>query len=310
MGKPQRVAAHFPDDLHIDFVVFDGQCIAHALAVLMPGAAPEGIAPSVQKKALLGINLVFAAAKASRHAVTAGQGGCCRIQIGIVDAVPQVNILNMKLSLCITVYAGNGYRLTGCFHCNRFGISLPGLNRNHSGFCFQIHHGSDLNAGSTTIGQLEMGFGYNDQIHAAVQAAIEGEVRFLGIYPVIVGIVHPDHQLVFFLQIVQLNPEGAVAAFVMGKPHTIPEHFGSVGCTKDFQPDLVSGIQLRFVQLPGIIAGAAVIIIAAVLPVNSVPGMGQGDSLDSFPGVPLGEQPIVMNWKYFTHNRTPLLKKT
>ena len=65
VGKPQRVAAQLPDDLHILFMMLDGQGITHALAVLMPGAAPEGITPSVQNKALLRVDLEFAAAKAS-----------------------------------------------------------------------------------------------------------------------------------------------------------------------------------------------------------------------------------------------------
>ena len=154
-----------------------------------------------------------------------------------------------------------------------------------------------------------MGSGYHNQIHAPVQSAVEGKVRLLGINPVVIGIVHAHHQGVVFFQILQLHPEGAVAALMAANLLTIEHHLTGVGSPQELQPDLIARIDRRFGQLPGIIAGAPVVIIAAVLTVNRVPGMGQGDSLGSLPGTPLGKQPIVMNWEYFTHNRTPLLKR-
>ena len=302
VGKAQGIAAQLPDDLHIPSVVLHGQGIAHALAVLMPGAAPQGIAPPVQKKALLGVNLEFAAAKAGGHAVAAGQGSGGCVKIGIVDAVPQMDILNGEFCLGVTGHAGNGLGLPSCFHCNRFRFCLPGFHGDHGVLCFQIHHRGDLDARGSAVTQFKMGSGYHDQIHPPVQSAVEGEVRLLGIDPVIVRVVQAYDQRVILLQILQPDPEGAVAALMAANLLTVEHYLTGVGSSQEFQPDLIARMDLRFGQLPGIIAGAPVVIIAAVLTVNRVPGMGQRNSLGSFPGAQLGEQPIVMNGEYFTHN--------
>ena len=228
MGKAQGIAAHLTDDFHIPPVVLHGQGVTHALAVLMPGAAPQGIAPSVQNKALLGIYLEFAAAKAGRHPVAAGQGGCCRIQIGIVDTVPQVNMLHIKRSLCITLHAGNSDRLTCRFHCNRIRFCLPGFHSDHSVLFFQIHHRGDLDAWGSAIAKRKMGSGYHNQVHAPVQSAVEGKVCLLGVYAIIVRVVQAYNQRVILLQILQLDPEGTIAALMAANLLAIEHHFTGV----------------------------------------------------------------------------------
>lgn len=50
-----------------------------------------------------------------------------------------------------------------------------------------------------------------------------------------------------------------------------------IGCALEFQPGFLAGIQRRLGELLGVTAGAPVVIVAAVLAVYCVPGVGQGD---------------------------------
>ena len=60
-------------------------------------------------------------------------------------------------------------------------------------------------------------------------------------------------------------------------------HFTGVGGAVQLQEHSISGGFLRG-QLPRIPAGAAIIIVASVLPINSIPGVGQRDRFQG--GVP------------------------
>ena len=145
VGQAQGVGPQLPDDLHILLVVLAGQSVAHALAVLVPGATPEGVASAVQNEALLRIDLVVPAAKAGGDAVAAGQGGRGGVQVGIVHTVPQMDILNGEFRLGVTIHAGDGFALPVHGDGHLFPV-LPGFHGEGCGFRFQVYNGGDLDA--------------------------------------------------------------------------------------------------------------------------------------------------------------------
>ena len=148
--------------------------------------------------------------------------------------------------------------------------------------------------------------GDHNQIHAPVQAAVEGEIRLLGIDPVIVRIVQTDNQRVVLLQVLQLHPEGGVTTLMMGKLHTVQKHLAGVRRAQKLQPDLIAGIGFRLAKPAAIVAGAAIVIVAAILSVQVIPCMGKGNRFGSLSVVHFGEQPIVVKGDDFSHIWTPL----
>ena len=73
-----------------------------------------------------------------------------------------------------------------------------------------------------------MGSGYHNQVHAPVQSAVEGKVCLLGVYAIIVRVVQAYNQRVILLQILQLDPEGTIAALMAANLLAIEHHFTGV----------------------------------------------------------------------------------
>ena len=68
-------------------------------------------------------------------------------------------------------------------------------------------------------------------------------------------------------------------------------------------PDLMGGgVKLGSSETGAVDAGAAPVVIAAVLPVDGVPGVGQGDGfVVSF----FGKNPVLVQKNGLAHNMTP-----
>ena len=85
-----------------------------------------------------------------------------------------------------------------------------------------------------------------------------------------------------------VHAEGGVAALVLGHFLTVQTDNCSHSYAVKLQNRAPAVGQLRFLQCTGVAAGAAVVVVAAVLTVHGVPGVGEGDGfLVSF----LGESP-------------------
>ena len=137
------------------------------------------------------------------------------------------------------------------------------------------------------------------QGHIPVNAAVESKVRFLGVHGVVVAVVHGNCQQIFLFEVVgQVHPEGGVAALVLGQLFPGQVNGGGHGCAVQLQNSLAACRDGGLCQGQCIPAGAAVVIVAAVLTVHRIPGVGQGDGLThnggGDAGVLLGKMPVAM----------------
>src|SRR5699024_7406475 len=97
---------------------------------------------------------------------------------------------------------------------------------------------------------------------------------------VVLAVVDADGQQVVVLQSAgQLDPEGRIPALVPGELVAVEIDLGRHRRALKFQPELFAGGQLGAGELLCVPAGAAVIVVAAVLAVFCVPGVGQGHGL-------------------------------
>ena len=137
------------------------------------------------------------------------------------------------------------------------------------------------------------------QGHIPVNAAVEGKIGFLGIHGVVVAVVHGNCQQIFLFEVVgQVYPEGGVAALVLSQLFTVQVDGSGHSCAVQLQNSLAACRDGGLCQGQRIPAGAAVVIVAAVLTVHCVPGVGQGDGLahngGGDAGVLLGKMPVAM----------------
>ena len=92
-----------------------------------------------------------------------------------------------------------------------------------------------------------------------------------------VGIIHSDRENIFIGRIYgQFRTESRVSSFVPGEEFSVQENFRGMPRAVDLKEKLFSGT-FRGGEAAYIPAAAAIIIIAAVLSVHCVPGMGKRD---------------------------------
>ena len=172
----------------------------------------------------------------------------------------------------------HGFGLAVYGDVNLFPV-VPGLHGDGGALLFQIHHRGHLDARGAVLEQLEVLRRHGDQVHGPVEAAVEGEVRLLGIYGFIILVVDGNGKGVFLRQLPgKLHPEGGVAALVAAELFAVEIDLGGHGRAADFKKQALARGLLR-PQLAHVPAGTAVIVVAAVLAVDGVPGVGKGDGL-------------------------------
>ena len=94
VGKTQGVSPQLPDNCYVCLMLLKAQRITGTLPVLMTAAAPQGLAASVEDEALLWVDFKLTASKAGADLISAVQCSGSGVKIGIVHAVPEVDILN------------------------------------------------------------------------------------------------------------------------------------------------------------------------------------------------------------------------
>ena len=153
---------------------------------------------------------------------------------------------------------------------------------------------------------VEALFVHHDQVHVPVHAAIEGEVRFLGVHPVIHAVVGDHRQGVFgFMQDgCDFLAEGGISAVVMQDFLSIQRYVGSGVYPPEFQ---VHAFRVRVigrrVEYLSIDAAPPPVIVAAVLAVHRVPGVGQIDG--DFLFVRPDEEPALVQGFTLSHSIAP-----
>ena len=300
VSQTDGVGPDLQNDGNILLHHFVCQGIARTLAVLMAGNATQRIAAAIQDKALLGVKLKFPAAEPGGSFLAVVQLGGNGVKEGVLHAIPQMGIVQGENSLCGAVFHRGsdvlpfqckGYAL--CAHHGSFQSNFNGLggkvgdDRGH------------LQCRGTISGQGEVLCRDDVQGHIPVNAAVEGEVRLLGVHGVVVAVVHADGQQVLVFQVVgQVHPEGGVAALVLGQFFPVQVDDGGHSCAVQLQNSLAACRDGGLCQGQCIPAGAAVVIVAAVLTVHRVPCVGQGNGLahngGGDAGVLLGKMPVAL----------------
>ena len=139
-----------------------------------------------------------------------------------------------------------------------------------------VHGGGHLEAGAAEVIHVKVVLADHHQPGIPVDAAVEGEVGLLGINVVVAAVVGHDLQVVFVLQQGgDIRAEGGVAAVVVDDLPAVQRHVrGGVDALK-FQIHCLGGrVEVRPGKAAGVGAAAAPVVVAAVLAVDVVPGMG------------------------------------
>ena len=196
----------------------------------------------------------------------------------ILASVPQMYIGNCKIHLrCIS-----GNRLF-CnllsFICDHklqlihiFCSGNKHLNRN---LCIRsLDQRCHRYCRTTIVVQIKMRFAYGNHIYVSIQTSVEGEVCHLRIHMVIWRVVHCHNNLILFCKKIRnIDSPGRITAIVTAGLLAVDiERCTGIGSLEFHIHD---GLAAKFLTLHclRIVTGSAVIIVAAILPVNSVPCM-------------------------------------
>ena len=306
--QPDGVCTQLPDQRHVLIVHLPGDGVAQTLAVLMAGHTVKGIGPAVEEKALLCIHREAAQAHLGGHFIhrlaVLQQADDTGVQVWVLHAVPQVGSIQMEESIFALAL------------CSGAALGIQQLHRHGAATFHQRFHpdvgaalfqgGGDLHAGIAKVSQRNVVFVHHQQAHIPVDAAVEGEVCFLGVNAVVDAVVHPHRELVLCLQQLRdLCPEGGVAAVMGAELLTVQQHGGAGVDTLELQPHLLlCRVVHRCCKAGAVGAAAPPVIVAAVLTVPGVPCMGQ--LYGSGNAVRAGELPVLHELCNTTHPIPPV----
>ena len=279
MGQPDGVGTQLPDEGHILIVHLAGDGVAHTLAVLMAGDAVERVRASIEEEAFLGVYPeapdAHAGGNGVHHFPALLEFHHAGVEVGVLHAVPEVGSVQVELSVCAL---SPGHDASGCVLQLDGDSALTfddGLDPDVS--LAVLEDGGDLDAGVAEVAQSDMVLADHHQADVAVDAAVKGEVGLLGVDVVVDAVVHLDGELVVFCQQVgDMDTEGGVAAVVGADVPAVQQNFGAGIDALELQPDFLrSCVERRSGKGGAVGAGAAPVIVAAVLAVFCVPSVGQ-----------------------------------
>ena len=293
--QTDRVRAQLLDELHILVVHLARDGIAQTLAVLMAGDAVQRIRAAIEEEAPLGVNREAAHAEALAYLVlylaVQHQTHRAGVEIRVADAVPQVRVLQRDRR--VQALAGQHLGTGGVVNRELdLAVALhPGLDLDVS-VC-AVDSGRDLHARAAEVIQRDVVPVDDQQADVAVDAAVEGEVSLLGVDAVIFAVVRLHDQLIAVgQQRRDIRAEGGVAAVVAGDLHPVQRDLGAGIHALKLQPDLLGILVKSGRRKPRLVdAGAAPVVVAAVLAVDVVPCVRQvhGSGLT----VRAGELPVL-----------------
>ena len=280
VGKADGVGAHFQNQRHILFHHLFGDGNARALAVLMAGNTAQGIGTSVQDKSLLRVNFKLAAAEAGGLGLAIVQPRSYGVEIRVIKTVPQAGVLQREHGSGGAVLDGGARLLAVKREVDALRAHDERLHSHLTAAFVKVSHSRrDLDGHSAVCGKGKVSSRYNMQRNIAVNAAIEGEVGFLRVNGVVVAVVYIYAQQVAAVaqRIGNVHAKCRIAALMLSKLLLVQVDLGGHGNGIKLQNGTSVFRQGNVRQHGGVAAGAAIVVIAAVLPVHGVPGVGQGD---------------------------------
>ena len=305
VGKADGVGAHFKDQRHILLHHLFGDGHTRALAVLMAGNTTQGIGAPVQDKALLRVNFKLAAAEAGGLGLAIVQPRSHGVEIRVIKTVPQAGMLQREHGSGGAVLDGNARLLAIQCEGDTFGTHHSGLHRHFTAAGVEVRDNRrDPDRHRAVFSKGKMSSGHNMQRYIAVNAAVEGEIGLLGVDGVVVAVVHIHAQQVAAVaqRIGNVHAKCRIAALMLSELLLVQIDLGGHGNGVKLQNGASVFRQDDVRQHGGVAAGAAVVVIATVLPVDGVPGVGQGDGfVVSF----FGKNPVLVQKNCLAHNMTP-----
>ena len=313
VGQTDGVGTQLLDEHGILVVILSGQGVALVQTILMASHAAQRGGHAVDGEAVVrghsiaadthvGVDLI-------KGLVVLLQAGGHGVQVGLVHA-PQLGIGNVQgdLGAVAGAHAGSNFVAVAVLDAVHHGIGLfavgdPALDLK-GGTAVLGGLGGDLDAGAAEVVQVKVGAGHADQVHAAVQAAVEGEVGGSGVHGGGVLVGDLDGQLVVALvaQVGDIGTEDGEAALVGGCHLAVDLHgCGQSSCQHLNVGAAASQRLLGLGKGAGVDTGGAQIAAVAVHAVHSVPGVGQGDLLGGTLALGEGQGPVFVQGNDLSH---------
>ena len=161
-----------------------------------------------------------------------------------------------------------------------------------------------------------MPFRHRNQIHIPVQSAIEGKICLLRVNPTVLTVIHENNQYIFFPEFFRdIDTKRGIATLMMCQLFPIHIYFRCHGSTTEFNPCLLIFRKFRRSKLLYIPAGATVIIVSAILPVDGIPCVGQGDLLPFrchcrfYAHILLYKNPAIIYFQFLSHKTFSVLSR-
>ena len=280
------VRAHLTDQREVLLVVGAADGPALVEAVLMAGHAVQRVAAAVENEALVGVDGERAEAELGVDTVdrlaAAHDGQARGVDGGVRRAVPQLGVFHARPEHGVLCGIRRTARGLGAVFAEQHALddiarlrvhrervdahaAVPGVRR-------------DEHAGRAGFHEVEVRLIHFDERHVAVQAAEEREVRLLGI-DVGGDVVHLDAHLAAagVHRVRHVHAERGEAALVAAELLAVGVHGGDVVRALELQ--IAAGARFGLGQCDAVRARAAVVVGAAVLTVEIVPGVGKRDAL-------------------------------
>lgn len=166
--------------------------------------------------------------------------------------------------------------------------------------------GIDLQSLASEVVEVEVVLGNLDQVDVTIDATVEGEVRLLGIDPVVFPVVDEDLEDVFLFQATcEIDAESGISAIVLADFLFVEDDPTGGIDALEFDIEPLSFLHFRAGEAVEVDGFPAIVVPAAVLAVKGVPGVGKGDVF-RFLGFGIDEDPIGIDVRYLTHTKVSL----
>ena len=310
MREAQRVGADLADEGHVLAVLLLREGIAEGLAVLVAAHAAQRIAAAVEEEAALGVVGEAAHAKARGDLVHHGAGddelAAGGVEVRVVEAVPAVRVREVDGDVGAGRRAHRGARGVGEGHADHGGGCVgpvhPGLDANPRVLLAIGDLGRDGDPGTAVVVEREVRGVGHEELHVAVDAAVEGEVGLLGVDAVVLGVVDGDPERVRARldEVRDVDAEGRVAAVVMAAGDAVDLDVGGGVDALELEVDNLAGrVERGDLERALVDAGPAPVVVAAILTVEVVPRVRDVHRNRGVPG--LGEGPALVEVRVRAH---------
>ena len=305
VSKTDSCRADFHYELDVLFVMLGKKGITKAPSILMARYAAEGIFLSVEDKAVFGIDLEGTATEARAYVVkySLALNYLCltAVEVRIAATVPEMNVLDLKYNLLIgrfdllklvffLVIKGVNYLLTLC--------KLGGENFNLNLCVSTINCGSDHYTGCSVVIKVKVRLVHCDKVYVSVKTAVEGKVCHLRINLLVGRVVNDNRDLGSVGDLLgDIYSPSRVTAVVMSELFAVNVNVSRRICAAEFEIVKVALGESGLLKSLFIKARAAEVIVAAVIAVLVVPGVGKGNRStlgELYVGGILDEKPVFI----------------